>query len=201
MYNLSEGGIYFESDQTLYAGEKIYVALKNPSASDNDYKDCVQIEIKWRKNLVDSSAQYGYGAQFTDSRNTLFDEIDTTSLEKESLQKNGPKYQKDARENPRSPYRKITFFTTNRHKDKGFITNISRGGAFIVSKYKFTLAQKITLILPGDKTHPDLKLTGSVVRLSPKGAGVKFDRRTGIERRKGGDRRKKSRRTSRKKSS
>jgi len=40
-----------------------------------------------------------------------------------------------------------------------------------------------------------MKLKGSVVRLSPKGAGVKFDRRTGRERRNGGDRRKTKRRT------
>ncbi len=33
MYNLSKGGIYFESDQTLYTGEKIYIAIKDPSAS------------------------------------------------------------------------------------------------------------------------------------------------------------------------
>ena len=201
MYNLSEGGIYFESDQTLYAGEKIYIAIKDPSVSGNDYKDCVQVEIKWRKNMADSNVQYGYGAQFTDSRNTLLNAIDTASLSRERLQKTGPKYKKDSRQNPRSPYRKITFFTTNNHKGKGFITNISRSGAFIVSRYKFTLAQKIKLVIPGDKKHPDMKLEGSVVRLSPKGAGVKFDRRTGMERRKGSDRRKNGRRTNQKKAS
>ncbi len=51
------------------------------------------------------------------------------------------------------------------------------------------------LAIPGDGQRSDMKLKGSVVRLSPKGAGVKFDRRTGIERRKGVDRRKKKRRT------
>jgi hypothetical protein len=45
-----------------------------------------------------------------------------------------------------------------------------------------------------------MKLKGSVVRLSPKGAGVKFDRRIGMERRKGLDRRRKKRRTIQKKS-
>jgi Tfp pilus assembly protein PilZ len=196
MYNLSKGGIYFESDQTLYAGEKIYIAIKNPSASDNDYKDCVQVEIKWRKNLTDSNVQYGYGARFTDSRNTLLASIDTANLAKESLPSaRGHKYKKDSRQNPRSPYRRVTFFTTNDRNYKGFITNISRSGAFIVSKYKFALGQKIMLVIPGDKKHGHVKLEGSVVRLSTKGAGVKFDRRTGVERRKGGDRRKKGRRT------
>jgi Tfp pilus assembly protein PilZ len=194
MYNLSKGGIYFESDQTLYAGEKIYIAVKNPSAADNDYKDCVQVEIKWRKNLTDSNVQYGYGAQFIDSRNTLLESIDTANLAKDSLKGNGYKYKKDARQDPRSPYRKVTFFTTRNRNYKGFITNISRSGAFIVTKYKFSLGQKITLVIPGDGKRSDMKLKGSVVRLSPKGAGVKFDRRTGMERRTGVDRRKKKRR-------
>ena len=107
---------------------------------------------------------------------------------------NGYKFKKDSRQNPRSPYRKVTFFTTQDRNYKAFITNISRSGAFIVSKYKFTLGEQITLAIPGDKKHSDMKLKGSVVRLSTKGAGIKFDRRTGRERRKGGDRRETKRR-------
>jgi Tfp pilus assembly protein PilZ len=194
MRNLSQGGIYFESDQTLYAGEKIYIAIKDPSASDNDYKDCAQVEIKWRKILTDSTFQYGYGAQFIDSHNALLASIDPDSLATDSLPDNSYQYKNDSRLNPRSPYRKVTFFITQDRNYKGFITNISRSGAFIVSKYKFTIGQQITLVIPGGKQHSDRKLKGSVVRLSPKGAGVKFDRRTGLERRKGGDRREKKRR-------
>lgn len=194
MYNLSKGGIYFESDQTLYAGEKIYIAIKDPSGSDNDYKDCVQVEIKWRKILTDSKFQYGYGAQFVDSRNVLLGSIDPESLASDSLPDNGYKSKNDSRQDPRSPYRKVTFFTTQNRNVKGFVTNISRSGAFLVSRYKFTLGQQITLVIPGDKKHSDMKLKGSVVRLSTKGAGVKFDRRTSRERRKGGDRRKTKRR-------
>ena len=201
MYNLSQGGIYFESDQTLYTGEKIYIAIRDPAATDNDYKDCVQVEIKWRRHLTDSKVQYGYGARFTDSENTLLKSIDTDDLVQERPPDNGQKYKKDSRQSPRSPYRRVTFFTTKNRNYKGFVTNISRTGAFIVTGHKFTLGQKIRLIIPGHKKHSDMKLNGSVVRLSPKGAGIKFDRRTGIERRKGGDRRKNSRRNGSKKTS
>jgi len=194
MYNLSKGGIYFESDQTLYAGEKIYIAIKAPSGSENDYKDCVQVEIKWRKNLKDSKVKYGYGAQFIDSRNAFLESIDLSDPGMDSLPKNGYKYGKDSRQNPRAPYRKVTFFTTQNRNYKGFITNISRSGAFIITNYKFFLGQQIMLVIPGGKRHSNMKLKGAVVRLSPKGAGVKFDRRTGVERRKGEDRRKKKRR-------
>jgi Tfp pilus assembly protein PilZ len=194
MRNLSRGGIYFESDQTLYAGERIYVAIKDPAGSDNDYKDCVQVEIKWRKILGDSKFQYGYGARFMDSRNILWDAIDPAGLASDGAADKGYKLKSDSRQDPRCPYRRVTFFTAQNRNHRGFITNISRSGAFLVSRYKFTLGQQITLIIPGGQKHSDLKLKGSVVRLSTKGAGVKFDRRTGRERRKGGDRRKTRRR-------
>ena len=151
--------------------------------------------------MTDSNVQYGYGASFTDSSNILLNSIDTADLLQESLPGNEQKYKKDSRHNPRSPYRRVTFFTTKNRNYKGFITNISRSGAFIVTNHKFSLGQKISLVIPGDKKHRDMKLNGSVVRLSPKGAGIKFDRRTGIERRRGGDRRKNSRRSGRKKTS
>jgi Tfp pilus assembly protein PilZ len=194
MRDISQGGIYFESDQTLYTGERIYIAIKDPSASDNDYKDCAQIEIKWRKILTDSTFQYGYGAQFMDSRNSVLEAIAPGSLTTEVSPGNGYKLKPDSRQDPRSSYRKLTFFTTAERSYKAFITNISRNGAFIVSKYKFSLGEQIKLLIPGDQKHREMKLKGTVVRLSPKGAGIKFDRRTGRERRKGGDRRKDSRR-------
>jgi len=195
MYNLSQAGIYFESDQTLYAGEKIYIAIKDPSGSENDYKNCLKVEIKWRKIIKDSAFRYGYGAQFIDSPNTLLESIDRAKLSKASLQEKGYKYKKDSRQDPRSLYRKVTFFSSDNRNYKGFITNISRAGAFVVTKHKFFLGQQIMLVIPGGGKHSDMKLKGSVVRLSPKGVGVKFDRRTGKERRKGRDRRSNKRRT------
>ena len=199
MYNLSKRGIYFESDQTLYAGEKIYIAIKDPAASDKDYKDCLKVEIKWRKSIKGSFFRYGYGAQFIDSPSTLFESIDMTKLRKAGQQKNSSNYRKDSRQDPRSRYRKVTFFTTNNRNYKGFITNISRSGAFILTKHKFSLGQQIMLVIPGGGKHCDMRLKGSVVRLSPKGVGIQFDRRTGRERRQGGDRRSSKRRTLKKK--
>jgi Tfp pilus assembly protein PilZ len=122
------------------------------------------------------------------------------TLSQDSRQGNGYKNKNDSRQNPRTPYRKVTFFTTQNRNYKGFITNISRSGAFIVARYRFSLGQQIVLVIPGDEKHSDMKLKGSVVRLSPKGAGVKFDRRTGMVRREGLDRRRKKRRTIQKKS-
>ena len=190
IYNLSKRGIYFESDQALYVGEKIYIAIKDPSESEKDYKDCVQVEIKWRKKPINQTFQYGYGAKFIDFDNTLAELINMADLEEDNLLQAWNKYRIDSRQNLRTSYRKVTFFITQGRNYKGFITNISRSGAFIVARYKFTLGQAITLIVPEGGMQSNRKLKGSVVRLSPKGAGLKFDRRTGMERRKGVDRRK-----------
>ena len=47
----------------------------------------------------------------------------------------------------------------------------------------------IHIVIPGGKKNIDVKLEGWVVRLHPKGVGVKFDRRTGRDRRRVLDRR------------
>ena len=137
--NLSKTGIYFETDQSLYPGEKICIAKKSDSSVSNrkefnrveinrhngNTKDFDRIEIKWRKELKNSSYRYGYGAILVDS---------------------------------------------NSHLEQ--LIEISGGSLF-----------------------EDLKLKGWVVRLDPKGFGVKFDRRSGrerrtdLERRRGPDRR------------
>jgi hypothetical protein len=47
----------------------------------------------------------------------------------------------------------------------------------------------IRLEIPGDSLFRDLKLKGWVIRLDPEGVGIKFERRSGHERRKDLDRR------------
>ena len=201
LYNYSESGIYFETDQSLYPGEKIFIAKKSdPSVSNekefrrieiqlrnNDMKSFDQIEIKWRKDLEDSFFQYGYGAVFTISNTNLGKIIDIEKIDK---QKNGNrKYKKDPREIIRENYRKEINFSSRNQNYQGLISNISRVGAFIETKSSFSLGQLIHLEIPGDSLFKDLKLKGVVVRIEPDGIGVKFDRRTGHERRKDLDRR------------
>ena len=76
--NISKTGVYFETDQSLYPGEKIYIAKKSDASISNrkdinrveinwrkdNTKGFDHIEIKWRKELKNSSSQYGYGAVF-----------------------------------------------------------------------------------------------------------------------------------------
>jgi Tfp pilus assembly protein PilZ len=186
--NISQSGLYFESDQTLYQGEKIYIGSKRPGSAKNISNACAGIEIKWRMDLKDSSFQYGYGGEFLDPDNSLLKSIDKTEITG-NARGTGKRYKKEPREHTRKIYRTEQIFTTKNRKYKGSIANISRGGAFIRTKNKFALGQMILLDIRRDKTCKALRLKGWVVRLSPNGVGVKFDRRIHRDRRKKVDRR------------
>ena len=189
MYNLSKSGVYFESDQIIYPGEDIYIGLKGPTSLINDNKDHIRVEIKWRKELQNASFRFGYGAKLINTIDTLVKSIDKAKLRQQSTQGHIFKPKKDPRKHPRKPFRKVFFFTSINKHYKGLISNISRGGAHIITREKFYLGQMIQLVIPGDKKKKDVKLKGWVVRLGPGGLGVRFERRKGRDRRKVLDRR------------
>jgi hypothetical protein len=187
--NISQSGLYFESDQTLYQGEKIYIGSKDPQATDNMADECAGVRIRWRKDLKDASYRYGYGAEFLDSNNPLVWSIDNSKISTQHSRGTSGRYRKDPRAHVREPYRKEIVFTTKNRRYRGSIVNISRGGAFITTRNKFSLGQMIHLDIREDKNCKALRLKGWVVRLSPTGIGVKFDRRIQPDRRRKLDRR------------
>ena len=189
MYNLSEGGVYFESDQIIYPGEDIYIGLKDATSPINDNKAHIHVEITWRKDIKNASVRFGYGAKIINPIDTLVKSIGKAKPQRQRIQGNVFKHKKDPRKRPRKPYRKVVFFASKRKNYKGLITNISRSGAYIITQNKFYLGQMIQLVVPGDKKKKDVKLKGWIVRLSPEGFGVRFDRRTGRDRRSVLDRR------------
>ncbi len=198
MHNISKAGVYFESDQIIYPGEDIYIGLKNPISPMQNSQDHIRVEIKWRKDLQDASFRFGYGAKLINPINTLVRSIDKAILRQKSTQGDVAIHQRDPRKHARKPYRKIMFFGSNCKTYKGLITNISRGGAYIVTRNKFYVGQFIQLVIPADKNRKEVKLKGWVVRLTPEGLGVRFDRRTGRDRRNRIDRRCKLKSTTKK---
>ncbi len=187
--NISQSGLYFESDQTLYQGEKIYIGSKSPESSRDSSENCASVGIMWRKDLQDSSFRFGYGAKFLDPDNPLVKSIGKKKLINQNTHAVNGRSKKDPREHIRELYRKEIVFTTKNRKYNGFITNISRGGTFITTKNKFALGQMIQIDIREDKTCKNVTLKGWVVRLSPNGVGVKFERRMRPDRRKKSDRR------------
>jgi len=189
LYNLSKVGVYFESDQIIYPGEDICLGLKDPASPINDTKDRIRVKIKWRKDLQNTSFRFGYGAKLINPIDTLVKFIDKTKLRQQSTQSNVFKHTEDPRKHPRKPYRKAIFFASKSEIYKGLLSNISRGGAYIITKNKFYVGQMIQIVIPGDKKKKDVKLKGWVARLSPEGLGVRFDRRRCRNRRSVLDRR------------
>ena len=189
IFNLSKAGVYFESDQIIYPGEDICIGLKDPASKINDTKDRIRVEIKWRKDLQNTSFRFGYGAKLINPVDPLIKSIDKTKLHRQSTQSNVFNHQEDPRKHPRKPYRKAIFFTSKSKNYNGLISNISRGGAYIITKNKFYVGQMIQIVIPGNKKKKDVKLKGWVARLSPEGFGVRFDRRRGRDRRSVLDRR------------
>ena len=189
IFNVSRSGLYFESDQTLYEGEGIYIAHKNPEVTGIDSENCTQVEIKWRQNLQNSVYRYGYGARFMALDNPLVKSIDKNNLIRQNMQESYPRFKNEPRAHLRELYRKEIVFIAENTEYKGLITDISRGGAFIQTKTKMSLGQTINLCIQGDQSCKDVNIKGWVVRLSPNGIGIKFDRRLRSDRRKNSDRR------------
>jgi Tfp pilus assembly protein PilZ len=189
MYDISKGGVHFESDQSLYPGEEIYIGLKSSPYSEDSEKYYSYVRIKWRKVLPNSSFKFGYGAEFIKASPSLLKILDIADFENEPSENQASKKESDPREHQRKPYRKVVYFSTRNSKHKGFIKNISRGGAFIITRGKFAIGQIINLVFPGKRLKKELKLKGWIVRVDQNGIGVRFDRRSGKDRRGDLDRR------------
>jgi Tfp pilus assembly protein PilZ len=203
IYNLGQGGLYFETDQCLYPGEKIHIAKISFSAKnkgkepdrvaikwrDKNARYFDPIEIKWRKELTDSPFRFGYGAAFSEADSLLAKLIVASTTETQKDESEAWEYKKDPRELSRENYRKEITFESHKKSYKGFLFNVNRAGAFIETKDTFSLGQIVKLVVPGDGLFKPLNLTGCVVRLEPGGIGIRFDKRSGRERRKDIDRR------------
>jgi Tfp pilus assembly protein PilZ len=200
LYNFSNSGLYFESNQTFYTGEEIFVEIiDHPRSSDIGLELLFDVEIVWRKELQGSVFKQGYGAKI----NTPVESIEkkfAESIPPKSSPPTFPKLKKikkiDARAYPRKGCHKSLLFNYKNTICRGLVTNISRGGAFFKTTSKFSLGHKIKFVITDSRTRKNIKLMGWIVRLTSDGFAVTFNRRSGqerrydLDRRIGGDRRK-----------
>ena len=189
MYDIGKGGVYFESDQKLYPGEEIYIGLKGGPYSENTEKYFSYVRIKWRKDLTEGSYKYAYGTEFLKASESLLKILDVADFGNELPKNKTFQKEKDPREHQRKSYRKVVFFKSRKSKHKGYVKNISRGGAFIITQKKFAIGQILNLIFPATRLKKKLWLKGWEVRVDENGIGVRFDRRSGKDRRGDLDRR------------
>jgi Tfp pilus assembly protein PilZ len=170
--------------------EEIFVELIDlPKSPDMDFELVFDVEIVWRIKLEDSSFQYGYGARFKYADESFEKAIGVAKYEKQRFPQLVLKDANDSREYPRQRSNKSLAFNYQNKIYRGLVTDISRCGAFIKTRGKFSLGQHIQFVITGSKIRYKVKLRGWIVRLSPKGFGVSFDRRSGAERRYDIDRR------------
>ena len=162
MFNFSGDGLYFESDQLLLPGAKVFIRIDDFLNSQSGSYRCHHVKIKWGKRLKSSPYFYGYGAKYVEPYN------EQSSLKTDSDQI------KDLRKHPRKYCDKpATIGFENKFYD-GFIIDLSLTGCFIENRQFFNIGQIFELTIPGTIFNQNKKLKVEVARLSPIGVGVKF---------------------------
>ena len=188
MYNFSRGGLYFESDQTMYPGEEVFVGTIN-QADSSDTHLLFEVKIIWQKEVLDAPFRYGYGGMFLNSYDSFLKGRDSVKSEAQPLADIDFNDEKDSRKHRRRPYNKSLPFKYKNEEYKGLIANISRGGAFVKTPIKLNLGEIIKLSIPAKDRSKDIEMFGWVVRICPGGVSLSFERRSGRERRSDLDRR------------
>jgi chromosome partitioning protein len=91
----------------------------------------------------------------------------------ENISKYRPRTKEDRLHPRRMPFVFVDFVVEGRAY-RGFIRDISEGGAFIESEESFSVGQEITMTFLASQDRIPIKVTGEIVRLDPRGVGVKF---------------------------
>ena len=196
MYNFSQQGLYFESNQNFLPLEEVFVEIiDHVSPSDTEQELLFDVEIIWRKELIDAPFRYVYGAKFKFSNETIEHKIKSASLKRPPFPPPPPpappKFEDtdEAREFPRKRCHQSIVFNHGTQVCQGWVTNISPSGAFIKTRTKGSLGRKIRIVITASKTRKGSERPGWIVRVNPEGFGVSFNRRSGSERRYDIDRR------------
>jgi Tfp pilus assembly protein PilZ len=205
LFNFGKGGLYFESDQSIFPGEEVFIKFENQQDSISDgimSQLPFGVEIVWQNDLSDSFFRFGYGAHYIDQNDSLVKSIKLPGIELKNMQNKNLETEKDPREYPRRQYHKLLLLSHQERNSRGEFKNISKGGVFIKTDIKFTVGKKIKIVIPGSKIRKNVYLKGLIVRINKEGFGVKFatgsdlevgrdlERRTGRDRRTKLDRRK-----------
>jgi Tfp pilus assembly protein PilZ len=162
MVNFSNNGLYFEANHVLHAGTEIYLGIENsPFTTLPDVYDTYRAKILWRIRLDSIFYQYGCGVQLISAPDSRYSQV------------NGFE---ESRKYPRKTYTHSISFSFRRRHHHGVIKNISAEGVFIETSEPLSVGQKMKLAIPGHKLIPSTILTGQVVRVSPSGVAIRFEK-------------------------
>ncbi len=159
--NYSSSGIYFETDFLLHPGAKVYIGIEDSTHMlFSEDHGIFFVEIIWRKRLTEISFNYGYGAK------VIFDQAE------KKLQRNDHVELQELRKNPRKPFSKLTYFSSQNKYHEGVIKNLSYDGAFIETKTKFSNGDELKLVVPGPNKY--ILIRCKIIHFNQTGFGVKI---------------------------
>jgi hypothetical protein len=164
IFNVSSGGIYFESNEQIEIGDEISVTVQRLDGGEMTF----DVVITRREIIPRGPYRFGYGAIAVEPRKTLVQILDNDSTPK-------PQKIEDRRQNSRFDYNKILNIRYKRGEFSVWIKNISPGGAFFQTVLKMPVGKRLTLKMGGKKTGY-IRRKGRIVRISEAGFGIKFDR-------------------------
>ncbi len=177
MFNVSEGGVYFESDTRIPAGKQIYIWIANsPFARDPGVYESQRVKVVWRSHLKESIYAYGYGVKRLDPVGTFSESMVMSRFEMPRPRFGRLRQIKDSRLHPRKPLSKSVFFGSKSGHFKGSIRNISRSGLFIETRDRFEAGRSIHIVIPDDRFDHYLSIIAQVVRSNRDGIGLKIKR-------------------------
>jgi hypothetical protein len=164
MINCSDDGLYFESDQLLLPGTKIFIRIENFPHGQTETYICHHAKIIWGQRLDHTHYAYGYGAKYVEYSNKQ----ESSETESDQIE--------ELRKHPRKYCAKPATLRFEKKSFDGFISDISRGGCFLENTERLNSGQILDLVIPGTRFSENNRLKVEVVRLSPIGVGIKFKR-------------------------
>ena len=177
MFNVSEGGVYFESDTRIPSGKEIYIWIANsPFASDPGVYECHRVKVVWRSRLKYSIYAFGYGVKRLDPARSFSDSMVMSRFELPQPRVGRLRKIKDSRLHPRKPLSQSVYFGSQNGHFKGLIQNISRSGLFIETRGRFDVGRSIRVVIPDSRFDRYLAINARVVRSDPNGIGLKVTR-------------------------
>ncbi len=177
MFNVSEGGIYFESDTFIADGKQIFIWIADsPFAKNPGVYESHRVRVVWSAVLKDSIYAYGYGVKRLDPAGTFAESRVMSRFETPRPLVGRLRTMKDSRRHPRRLLSKSVFFAARHGHFKGMIQNVSRSGLFIETGAQFEVGRSIRIVIPDDRFDRYLSITARIVRKSPNGIGLKIMR-------------------------
>ena len=67
LFNLDDGGIYFESNEMVEPGDEISITVRKLNNSEITF----DVEVLWRKEFYNAAFSYGYGVKSINPKDVL----------------------------------------------------------------------------------------------------------------------------------